>query len=235
MTDDTIVTNQPDVSNYTHIRTSYQNNGVAGKYDAQRFQTTRGKFLNQRFVTAVAGALNLAQSSGHKVDSVLDIPCGTGRLFPKILEKGYKLVGSDISRHMMSVARPKAGPDGNVPMVQCDATRMPYKTGSFDAITCVRFLTMRVPKEIRSPIFKEMSRVTKAWVVMECRDKHSWGFIMHWVRAKIFRRSPLVNYFVKDEIAKELSSSGLELIRIFRPFGMFSNKWLLLCRTMRSV
>lgn len=213
---------------YEQIRKSYQSTAVAGRYDKHRFQSGSIKqSLNRRLLVAVTGVLNAAGGLEHKVNSVLDIPCGTGRLFQTLLSKGYRVTGSDISREMMQVF----GADGAIPLVQCDATRMPYKDDSFDAVTCVRFLTMRVPKPVRVPIFREMGRVSRAWVVIECRQKHPLAAVWFWIAEKIFRKPPVVNYFRRDEIKQELSDAGISLVRIFKPFGFASNKWLLLGRT----
>lgn len=219
-------------NDYQQIRKSYQSTAVAGRYDSHRFEADPVRqSLNRRLLVAVTGVLNAATASGHTVNSILDMPCGTGRLFPTLLDKGYRITGSDISREMMQVF----GRENNgVPLVQCDATRMPYKDKSFDAVTCVRFLTMRVPKSVRAPIFREMCRVSRAWVVIECRQKHPIAAVWFWIAEKIFRKPPVVNYFRKDEIKQELSDAGIRLVRIFKPFGFASNKWLLLGRTSQD-
>jgi SAM-dependent methyltransferase len=227
-------------NDYQQIRKSYQSTAVAGRYDSHRFEADPVRqSLNRRLLVAVTGVLNAAEALGRlpgwgqtgKINSILDMPCGTGRLFPTLLNKGYRITGSDISREMMQVF----GRGNNaVPLVQCDATRLPYKDGSFDAVTCVRFLTMRVPKSVRAPIFREMCRVSRAWVVIECRQKHPIAALWFWIAEKIFRKPPVVNYFRRDEIKQELSDAGIRLVRIFKPFGFASNKWLLLGRTITN-
>jgi SAM-dependent methyltransferase len=221
---------------YKRVRVSYQSTSLAGAYDDQRFNRGGRLFLNRRMLMALTGVLNAAKIYGHPINHLLDLPCGTGRLFPTLLAKGVKVVGSDISLEMMQNSRNKLPNQQPVPLVQCDATRMPFKTGSFDAVTVIRFLTMKVPLQVQRAIFKEIGRVSCAWVIIECRYEKGGSFIVNWIREKVFLQKPLVNYFLRDEIKRELKAAGINLVRIFNPFGMFlfSNKWLLLGRVERK-
>lgn len=70
-------------------------------------------------VLAIAGA-------GEKV---LDIGSGTGRFTQPMVRAGIEAYGFDISRNMLGKARDK----GLVNLIQGDATRLPFHTGSFKA------------------------------------------------------------------------------------------------------
>ncbi|MBI4713530.1 MAG: class I SAM-dependent methyltransferase [Planctomycetes bacterium] len=220
------------MNNYQQLRNSYRSSGMAQTYDAKRFQTKRGQILNRSYLTALTGVLNVIRQSGSVVESLLDIPCGTGRIFETLLSKGVRPVGADISLEMMKASREKVS-DNHIPLVQCDATAIPFKDGSFDVVTCLRFLTMYVPPEVRHLIFKEMGRVSRGWVIIECRHNSRWSDIWYWIATRIFGKPPVINYFSRDEIKQELQQAGIELFRIFEPYGLFSNKWLILGKIIR--
>jgi SAM-dependent methyltransferase len=63
---------------------------------------------------------------------VLELGVGTGQLALPLAERGVPVVGIDLSAEMMSVLRGKLGA-GSLPLVQGDATRLPFARDSFGA------------------------------------------------------------------------------------------------------
>ncbi|MEW6025871.1 MAG: methyltransferase domain-containing protein [Planctomycetota bacterium] len=218
-------------NDYQQVKKSYRSADVAKRYDRKRFGESRRKqLLNRQLLTALAGVLNRITTSGCRVDLVLDMPCGTGRTFSILKARGYNFVGADISKEMMLQSRsiPNAS---NVPLIQCDGARMPFKDKCLDVITSLRFLTTFIPKEARAPIFREMNRISQGWVVIECRHENFLSIVGEWIFQNILKRPPRFNYFSRDAIKQELENAGIKLERIYRPYGFASNKWLLLGRT----
>ena len=69
----------------------------ADKYDA----------INEKFIE-VQNTLIAEILKKHKVKSVLDLTCGTGSQVLYLAKNGFKVVGSDIHRKMLAVAKKKA-------------------------------------------------------------------------------------------------------------------------------
>ncbi|MBI5778497.1 MAG: class I SAM-dependent methyltransferase [Planctomycetes bacterium] len=220
------------VNDYQQVKKSYQSADLANRYDKKRFkESARKQLLNRQLMTALTGVLNYAGTNGCRIDSVLDMPCGTGRAFSTLLNKGIRFIGADISLEMMLQSR--SIPDAkDAPLVQCDGARMPFKNGSFDAIASLRFLTTFIPQEARAPIFREMSRVSRGWVIIECRHENILSIVGEWIFQNILRRPPRFNYFSRDAIKQELEQAGIKLEKVYCPYGLSSNKWLLLGRVM---
>ncbi len=87
---------------------------------------------------------------------VLDLACGTGILFPKLLEKFDRVVGLDYSLPMLRVARKK-----NLPktlLVRGDALKLPFKEECFDTVV-VSLGLRHFPDKEKS--IKEIHRVLK--------------------------------------------------------------------------
>ena len=227
-------------NNYQHVKKSYQSIDVANRYDKKRFgESHRKQLLNRQLMTALTGVLNHIRSNSCQIDSLLDMPCGTGRLFPTLISKHIRFVGADISKEMMLQSRlsAKGGSASggnpalkNIPLIQCDGAKMPFKNNSFDVIASLRFLTTFVPKEALALIFKEMNRVSRGWVIIECRHENVLSIIGEWIFQNLLHRPPRFNYFSRDAIKQELAKAGIKLERVFCPYGLFSNKWLLLGR-----
>jgi ubiquinone/menaquinone biosynthesis C-methylase UbiE len=227
--------------NYQQVKKSYQSVNVADRYDNKRFrESQRKQLLNRQLMTALLGVLNYIRMTDCRIDSLFDMPCGTGRAFPALLSKGFKFIGADISKEMMLQSRlsAKGGPSGNpalkdVPLVQCDGARAPFKDNSFDVITSLRFLTTFIPQEARAPIFQEMSRISRGWVIIECRHETILSIVGEWIFQNLLHRPPRFNYFSRDAIKRELETAGIKLEKVFCPYGLASNKWLLLGRVAK--
>lgn len=87
---------------------------------------------------------------------VLDLACGTGILFPKLIEKFDRVVGLDYSLHMLRVAKKKNF--SKISLVRGDALKLPFKAESFDTVV-VSLGLRHFPN--REKAIKEIHRVLK--------------------------------------------------------------------------
>jgi SAM-dependent methyltransferase len=75
----------------------------------------------------------LARAHGLDGRDVLDVACGTGKSFLPLLQRGWRVVGCDISPAMLAVAAAKA-PAAR--LVHADMRALPA-LGEFDLVTCL--------------------------------------------------------------------------------------------------
>lgn len=96
---------------------------IAPRYDlVNRLMTFR---LDVRWRRRTVARLALAPGS-----TIVDLACGTGDLCRDLVKAGHRPVGLDMSYGMLAAARTSA------PLVDGDALRMPFATGSVDGLTC---------------------------------------------------------------------------------------------------
>jgi ubiquinone/menaquinone biosynthesis C-methylase UbiE len=89
-----------------------------------RVYNTRWSFF-ARQVAPLIHDFYAATSIGQENKSLLDLCCGTGQLAMHFLEKGYRVVGLDLSEHMLSHARENAHDyveSGQADFIQGDAS-----------------------------------------------------------------------------------------------------------------
>ena len=63
----------------------------------------------------------------------LDLGCGTGVFVTTLADRGWRVVGADLSADQLRVARSRAGEVAEA-LVQTDARELPFEDASFDAV-----------------------------------------------------------------------------------------------------
>ena len=207
-------------------RDRWRNPRVAGEYEARRFGTPLARWKHRHDEALVAALL--ARSGPH--GSVLDLPCGTGRLFP-VLSRAVPLVlGADLALEMMQAGR-AAREARAVPLFQADALRLPLADASVDALVSLRFL-FHFERPERVAMLREFARVAGRAVIVQTRLATSVKHVARGLRARVglARRRPAQG---KAELAHDLASAGLELVELAPLSRLFSDKALLLARPRR--
>ncbi|WP_137284738.1 class I SAM-dependent methyltransferase [Halorussus salinisoli] len=116
---------------------------LASEYDARRSDDP--DFLDEFRARLPAGG------------RVLDAGCGAGRPVAETVAREYDLVGLDLSREQVGMARERV-PDGR--FVQGDMTGLPYADESFDGIVAYHSV-IHVPTEDHPTTVREFSRVLR--------------------------------------------------------------------------
>jgi demethylmenaquinone methyltransferase/2-methoxy-6-polyprenyl-1,4-benzoquinol methylase len=122
--------------------------GVAKKYDTTNGVLSVGQ--DRRWRKAVGIALDLRRG-----ERVLDLAAGTGTSTVPFIEAGAHAVAVDFSLGMLRVGH---GRRPDLAFVAGDATRLPFATASFDAVT-ISF-GLRNVVDVRAAL-SEMLRVTR--------------------------------------------------------------------------
>src|SRR5215831_9004134 len=99
---------------------------VANIYDATRKEPD----------VVMQATLDVMQNALEGSKRVLDVGVGTGRFAKPLLDRGFSIVGVDVSRQMMA----KAAVKGARELVQGDAHCLPFRDASFDAAIFILFL-----------------------------------------------------------------------------------------------
>jgi len=101
---------------------------------------------------------------GRPGETVLDLPCGTGRLLPLLHGRcGHRVLQADGAFAMLRAARAQAAPAA--PAVAADALAMPFADRAVDGIVMFRFLH-HLPGPERARALAEACRVARRFVVV---------------------------------------------------------------------
>jgi len=73
----------------------------------------------------------------------LDIGCGTGEYTLSLAQAGFKVVGGDLSKSMLAVAKSKIQKQKltqKIQLIRLESTKLPFSNECFDAIACIALL-----------------------------------------------------------------------------------------------
>ena len=137
---------------------------IAGRYDLLNHLLSAN--VDKRWRRIVANKVR-EKLSVPKSARILDVACGTGDLSLTLFETtGAQVVGTDFCRPMLAIAAGKM--PSQVPLIEGDALRLPFRSDSFDAVTIA--FGLRNLSSVEDGL-AELCRVLKpgGWVaVLEC-------------------------------------------------------------------
>jgi SAM-dependent methyltransferase len=177
---------------------------VAQDYENCRFHNVKGRLYRWREERAIEHAVDGLRPGS----TVLDAPCGTGRLMALLRRRGFRPTGCDISIAMMKVARGQlTSPGCKVPLVASDIQHLPYPDKAFDAAVCVGLL-MHLDADARIGALRQLARVARGRLVVQYGCLHG----LNQARARITGNpAGNVRYPVSDaEMRRDFESSGLK-------------------------
>ena len=219
---------KPKAHGYAYKKQFYQSAEVARDYENHRFRTPRRQRRNARKWNAIQKALALADG----IQSIVDLPCGTGRFTGHLARAGYEVVGSDISVEMMREAAAIPGVQhANIKgYVRADAEAMPFATKSIDCLMSIRFL-FHVDPQTRRRMLREFGRVSRRWIVADYRHKYSLRYGV-WKLARLLRlhSRPFERVSLKA-MRMEFEDAGLRVVKIVPVRRFLSDKWVVLAES----
>ncbi len=158
-------------------RAHYMDPSVAASYERRRFHSVVGKVVDHLEKEALRRALRQLPPGS----SVCEVASGTGRMTEVLLEACYPTLATDISPAMLSIARGKlSSKEGLQGVVLCDATSLPFQTGSFDAVVAVRFMS-HLPPPVRTLVWEELARICRSRVIVSVQMPFSLKFLHRYI------------------------------------------------------
>jgi SAM-dependent methyltransferase len=112
--------------------------------DSIAFDRAAGYYDESRGVPAAVEELvaDQLEAAVGPAERLLEVGAGTGRIALPLHRRGRRIVGVDLSRPMLDRYRAKAAAEGLAPppVLQADATRLPFPDAGFDAVLEVHVL-----------------------------------------------------------------------------------------------
>jgi SAM-dependent methyltransferase len=181
---------------------------TAARYDA----TGKSAAYAQRNRRRDARELDLLAAvwPGQRGETVLDLPCGAGRLLPLLRERfGHRVLQADGSLAMLHEARAAAAAGARAPAAAADALAMPFADRAVDGVVMFRFLH-HLPPELRQRALAEAARVARRFVVVSffhpCSVHHLRRRVRQW-----FGAPPTRFAVALGGVVRPMAAAGFEL------------------------
>ena len=156
----------------TPVENRWQRPGEGAHYAAGRFRSKRARERDPRLVARLIRSL---AGQGGSVASILDVPCGTGRLRGGTMTAvgtGGVLpnwTGVDVSHEMLTQVNAEGAA-----LVRASADALPFPDRSFDLVLCCRLLHHLPEAGQRRAVLAELARVGQRYVIASYWDASSY-------------------------------------------------------------
>ncbi len=199
---------------------------------AEFLKCREGRFISG-FLKRIAErrALNECLRGLENVTSVLDVPCGAGRLFSYWGSKMESVSGIDLSDEMLGEASNRHRKlNLNGMMKKGNAFELASHMEEYaDLVSCVRFCYYFDAKK-RQDLLASLKSASKRYIIVQYKTSETPKSRRNQKRVRPSSR-PAKYFCHPDQIANEIAQAGL-LCKKIVPIGMFSDRAFVLAEKM---
>lgn len=132
--------------------------------------------------------------------TVLDLPCGGGRLSPAMDQFTRTLIEMDLSPGQLLHGKNRCDPESSRIWIRASGLRIPLKSNSIDGAVCIRLSHHLYQPEEREKLISELLRVAKRFVIFYFVDADSPKYRLRRWRNRIRGASQKVNWMSRREL-----------------------------------
>ncbi len=149
-----------------------------------------------------------------KDHTVLDLPCGGGRVFLRLASHGYKVAAGDLSPAMRAIAQQNADKAGlGITVQEADVENLAMADRSVDTVVCFRLFQHFPTAAIRQRAVSELCRVADKYVVLSYFSPFSWTQAKLILREKLGGRKLRKFPTSLTEVEGYFAQSGYRLVK----------------------
>lgn len=158
------------------------------------------------------------------LESLLDLPCGAGRLFGLFREAAGEVVEADWSFPMLRLSRESAsaGAKGHI---RCNGLGLPFKDRAFECVVSIRLNHHFDLQQERERHLEELLRVARRAVVLTWFSHHSFRAWSRRLRARLGSGKRPKYTLKRSDVRRIAAARGfrLEAARPLTPFALGSS------------
>ena len=132
----------------------------ARAYQQQRYRSLDQRWVNWREQRILTQLLTESRLAGG---SILDIPCGYGRLTALCARLGITTIGADLRLDMVRLAGENVS---GSQWVRASIFNLPFANDAVDGVLCIRLLHHRYSFTERQQMLRELARVARRTIIL---------------------------------------------------------------------
>jgi len=150
----------------------------------------RAKASDRRSHGAECRLVERALEGVPRGETIVDVPCGAGRMTVLLAELGFRPEAADVSPAMVDLARQRFARDGlSVTVEQRDLEATGWPDGAFDNVFSFRFFHHLPTDAQRQRVTSELCRVAARRVIVSYLDARSWTWRKRALETRISGRT----------------------------------------------
>ena len=182
-----------------------------------------------RIVQYLDAEIQFVIANVRGVDLVLELGCGYGRVLKAVSSFVSMIVGNDVSKASLELAKSYMKPHRNYEIVQMDASNMSFYPGVFDVVFCIQNGISAFGVD-RTRLIAESIRVTKddGLILFSSYSPKIWEDRLNWFRqqsqagllGEIDDEKTRNGSIVCKDGFRVTAVSGAEFVELFGAFGL---------------
>ena len=209
-------------------RVRFSRQSVAEVYPSEYKDNRR----QRREKACILACINRIPTGGQ----VLDLPCGTARMTKLLVERGYRVIGADISDAMLAraienYALYRKERNRNAPPVQFnvqDVLSTTFTDDEFDGVCCIRLFHHFAEAHVRRYALRELRRISRGPIVVSFLNSFALDRVAYWMKALFTRRSQLHQLPISfGTFAADIAAAGLQIDKRIAAHWGISSRWFL--------
>jgi ubiquinone/menaquinone biosynthesis C-methylase UbiE len=203
---------EPETRAYQNKYQSVQN---AARYN-EGYKSSRQKRTRRE-----SRILDSLLSGFPKAESILDMPCGGGRLSPALANATNHIVEMDLSLGQLIYGRENSSVPIPRTWIRGSGFEIPLQDGSVEGAACIRLSHHLYSMEEKEKLLSELIRVTRSFVIFSFVDRGAPKFVLRRWRDRLAGRPHRTPAISVPELRALANQYGGELLA-YPALGPFS-------------
>jgi cyclopropane fatty-acyl-phospholipid synthase-like methyltransferase len=181
--------------------------------DDQAARYAKSKLANRRVHDAECRLAARALAGVDRNETIMDAPCGAGRMTVFLAELGFRPAAADVSPAMVELAGQRCADEGlEVPVEVADLESTGWPDDAYDNLFSFRFFHHLPTLELQRRVAVEMCRVTRRRVLVSYLDARSWTSRRRALEARLKHRIPGKHTLTPPQMTGLFETAGFKVV-----------------------